>query len=999
MSVPAAEVSESHRPTDGREPDVVRITEARAYSYRAPRANSAQSRPINYVVLLRGQGEGGADVNGIGESQPRSWKTGDDAGDSWVFLRAVLETLQGAQLRTASPEDSLASVGRLLAEISALAPAHATDEGAPNPFRGTLLGIEVALLDLVAKSHGLPLVDLLGRQRDKAPLAPPMVSPRAKFPALRKKLARQGGAYQFARLNPASGVDSTIDFMELVATINRRRRINQPAKPLWVDFNGAYTFEEAHTLVAEVVRTAAANQLPSTILLEQPVGANSGELLPRLQDEIDTAVAETGRADLDIRVVADESVWDAESVRALQEIGSVRAINIRPAQAGGLLASLEMVEQVLQRDPDALIFVSRMLGASRITASALRHLALAMPKVDGAMVASVVEGTLNMSEYVKTPEELAEEDRLAEEEAFQEKVQDSDSNFNSPVELIHSVSDDEPDSDDGDEDEVEPTHGDQREESEGSGTSGTRHEDYGWDDEKGEDEAEEPDEQDRLRGFRVKDVPGIGVRLLFSGLISDARASLIFPVPPAHTFEGQSVTTYDDVDDLHPLGPNGSKGHLLEREALALGLNTVRYSKGAFIATDGEHEAISFKWSRNPVSSAASLSLCTHKEATRMQLQRHGVPVPQGRTFASGEFAIAKQFVDRIGYPVVVKPAMGVRGIGVVAGIQDEEQLDAAFEIMGSSKLGKQDFIVEKHVMGRDYRILVVGDEVVAAILREPASVVGDGRSTIAELLINKNIARRRNPHLWARPAKYDAAAHHELRKAGRTLESILPEGEQQLLANTCSLSQGGDSIDVLDQMHPTIKEACVKAVNAMPDLEYCGVDFLLEDHSKPLDEQDAGICELNAHAAIGNCEYPMFGTPRKVAAKLMRTCVDSYGFNVPDQPSEELSLHLTIRGRVTRVGFRKWLQRRAQTSGVQGWVKNVDSKTVEAVIVGPTAPATAVAAATVLGPKRALPTSYTAVHIDPPEYVAGFQVIEDAPGEVTEVQDAPEAAAENVRG
>src|SRR5699024_11011534 len=135
-----------------------------------------------------------------------------------------------------------------------------------------------------------------------------------------------------------------------------------------------------------------------------------------------------------------------------------------------------------------------------------------------------------------------------------------------------------------------------------------------------------------------------------------------------------------------------------------------------------------------------------HKEGTRMQLQRAGLPVPQGRTFSNGDFSTAKLFAERIGYPVVVKPAMGVRGIGVVAGIQNEGELDAAFDILASSKLGKQDFIVEKHINGRDYRIVVVGDQVIAAIQREPASVFGNGESTVAELLLNKNIARKRNP-------------------------------------------------------------------------------------------------------------------------------------------------------------------------------------------------------------------------------------------------------------
>src|SRR5690606_34363311 len=93
--------------------------------------------------------------------------------------------------------------------------------------------------------------------------------------------------------------------------------------------------------------------------------------------------------------------------------------------------------------------------------------------------------------------------------------------------------------------------------------------------------------------------------------------SAAFPPPPAPTYNGMASTTYHEVPYLKPLGSKGTKGHLLEREALMLGLSTVRFSKGAFLATDGKQPPLIFKWSRSPRSSAVSLALCTHKEATR----------------------------------------------------------------------------------------------------------------------------------------------------------------------------------------------------------------------------------------------------------------------------------------------------------------------------------------------------------------------------------------------
>lgn len=972
------------------------ITQAQAYSYRVPKASASRSRLTNYLVLLKGTTTDGRQIEGLGEGQPRSWRTGDDAGDSWQFLEDAVGLLYNQRFSTADAAGALRQVRAAMQRVSERADLRAASPDYEKPFRGSMLGVEVALLDLLAKARNETLAQLLGQKRDSVALAPPAISPTTAFRVLQRKVNNQGNKYEYIRLTAAAGLQENLDLLTLAARADRSQQAGQSAKPLWLDLNGSLTPEEATQLLQDIADAVDQGTLPPQVMLEQPVPVTHRVHLGVLQQQADEAARNATREAVDIRIVGDESVSDVDDVEQLRQVGGVGGINIRPAQAGGLLASIDLAEETLAADPDAKIFLTRMIGASRITASSLRHLALALPRIDAAVVSSVVERTLRISHRVKTEQERAERQRAVAKSAVAQQLESRPGAEPSPaissLQVISNDMDDDIDPDDPVEVDDDVDSKPASEEADEPGPQ--RHEDSV----KGApgkayitaDDAEIYRETDPVRRFRVRDVPGLGMDLRFSGLVSEVRKAVSCPAGQETTYHGIPVTQYDDVDDLHPLGPNGSKGHLLEREALALGLNTTRYSKGAFTATDGESEPVPFKWSRNPLSSAASLALCTHKEATRMQLQQAGVPVPAGRTFARGDYATAKEFVNRIGYPVVVKPSMGVRGIGVVAGIQDEEQLDAALKLMAGSRLGDQDFIVEKHVHGADYRIVVIGDEVIAAIQREPASVLGDGTSTIGELLIAKNIARKRNPHLWARPAKYDDAARHELEKSGRSLDTVLPKGERQLLANTCSLSQGGDSIDVLDEMHPSIKEASVAAVKAMPGLYFCGVDFLLEDHTKPLNQQDAGICELNAHAAIGNCEYPMFGTGRPVAKTMMRAAVDRYGLKANAERADQVALHLTIRGRVTGVNFRNWLRRRADISGVSGWVRNVNRRTVEAVLVGPTDPTTAVAAATILGPQRAVPTAYEARHIPFPEELNGFEVREDAPqGTPVEAIDA----------
>lgn len=861
----------------------LRITESRAVSYRIPATGASNTKHVNYAVALTAADSDGRHVKGSGEGHPRAWITGDNAGSSWAFTSDVARRLENAELDVSDVEHALNSVEKLMSEFFTLADEHAAGSVNQHPFRGSLLAVETALLDLSARALRLPLADLVAASLGQnaavvagqaaQEIAGPVEGAESEEPfqiSARRPLDWEGDVVSDLQH------DDLVHALLILETITRHYASAPMPETLGIDIGGILDNGAAKAFVRRVVTAAAEGALPKHVVLERVGPRHRRNRVQLLQDEADALLKTAGRSDITVQLHQQWRYWDHQTPSRQLEAEDYPSVQVvRPSQYGSLLRSAQAVNAMLAARPDSMVILADVSGSTSLARAALRSLAQAQPRAE-ALISDAVDG----GEF--------------------------------PV------------------------------------------------------------------GTASGDAYGHGAYLAYEAIVGDVREMTTFPAPASPTYEGRPVAVYDDVDHLHPLGPNGSKGHLLERQALALGLTTTRYSKGAFRAGDDQQAPLIFKWSRNPLSSAASLALSTHKEGTRMQLQRAGLPVPQGRTFSNGDFSTAKLFAERIGYPVVVKPAMGVRGIGVVAGIQNEGELDAAFDILASSKLGKQDFIVEKHINGRDYRIVVVGDQVIAAIQREPASVFGNGESTVAELLLNKNIARKRNPHLWARPAKYDAAARHELQKVGMTLSSVPAEGERVLLANTCSLSQGGDSIDVLDELHPSIIDACVKTVNAIPQLEYCGVDFLLEDHTKPLDEQDAGICELNAHAAIGNCEYPMFGTGRPVALTLMRRAVEHYGVKAAETPAKELALKLTIRGRVTGVGFRRWLQRRARSSGVNGWVRNVDRKTIEAVLVGETVAATAVAAATILGPSAAVPTSYVADHIEKPN-VNDFQIREQS--------------------
>ena len=441
---------------------------------------------------------------------------------------------------------------------------------------------------------------------------------------------------------------------------------------------------------------------------------------------------------------------------------------------------------------------------------------------------------------------------------------------------------------------------------------------------------------------------------------------------------GDLPNYYDEEQFLEPLGPVGAKARLLQKAALLAGYSTIQYTKSAFSIIDDDNDELFFHGSATPLNTAGAKAICNDKETTRLMLQRRGIPVPQGRSFNNGDFETAHIYAEQLGYPVVVKPAMGTMGIGVKAGIQNEVELFRAFEHLKTSRLANQGFIVEKHIEGEEYRILVIGDEVVAAVRREAASVVGDGIHNVAELILRKNKFRRTNPQLASSPIIYTADSQHLLEEQALTLSSVVEKNRFVKLASTSNISVGGDSREVLDTLHPSILSASIEAVRAVPGLNYCGVDFILPNPKLALDEQSAGICELNAQAASGTAEYPLFGPSRPVPQKTIEHCTRMYDAKVrAPSNSELLSVRLRIRGRVTGVGYRRWFKKWADEFGLVGRIFGVGPRTIEAELQGDPLAVAALAAAAIRGPRKARPTSVRTVHQRRRLRARSFKVVE----------------------
>ncbi len=267
-------------------------------------------------------------------------------------------------------------------------------------------------------------------------------------------------------------------------------------------------------------------------------------------------------------------------------------------------------------------------------------------------------------------------------------------------------------------------------------------------------------------------------------------------------------------------------------------------------------------------TSALGVDISSDKSLTNRLLASAGLPVPRSEMVRSEEEAVAG--AARIGFPVVVKPLDGNHGRGVSLEIADEEGVRLGFQrAIGESRSGLM--VVESFVAGNDYRVLVIGGQMVAVAQRVPAHVTGDGEHTVAELVETTNQDPRRgigHEKVLTR-IKVDGAAEELLAKQGFKLEDVPPKGTIVKLASTGNMSTGGISIDRTWEAHEenvVIAEEAARVVG----LDVAGIDFLTPDISQPVRETGGAIIEVNAAPGFRMHTNPTEGEPQYVAKNVI---------------------------------------------------------------------------------------------------------------------------------
>lgn len=265
-------------------------------------------------------------------------------------------------------------------------------------------------------------------------------------------------------------------------------------------------------------------------------------------------------------------------------------------------------------------------------------------------------------------------------------------------------------------------------------------------------------------------------------------------------------------------------------------------------------------------TSSIGVEIACDKEDTKYLLEQNEVPVPKGDVIRTERGL--KEVIDDIGFPIVIKPINGNHGRGITTNIQNMEDALIAFE---AAKNVSRSVIVEQYITGDDYRLLVIDYKLVAAALRTPAAVTGDGRSTIQELIdeVNKDPRRGYGHENVLTEISVDKMTEKILQEEGMTLDTVLEKEQTLYLKDTANLSTGGTAEDVTDIVHPYnifMAERIAKIIG----LDICGIDVMTSDITKPLPEMRGAVLEVNAAPGFRMHLAPTKGLPRNVAGPVI---------------------------------------------------------------------------------------------------------------------------------
>lgn len=278
-----------------------------------------------------------------------------------------------------------------------------------------------------------------------------------------------------------------------------------------------------------------------------------------------------------------------------------------------------------------------------------------------------------------------------------------------------------------------------------------------------------------------------------------------------------------------------------------------------------------FRYNSLDLNPLGASEISKDKDYANFFMGKMGYPVVPGRAFYSRDWALAigskknihaaYTYAKSLGFPVIVKPNSGSQGMGVSLVHNRNEFYKAMNFIFSRDRVA----LVQRPIVGNDYRIVVLDGKVISAYQRLPLSLVGDGKSSIAKLLGKKQLLfKKLGRDTKIKPSDFRIA--QKLKHQGFNKRSVLAKGQKIFLLDNANLSSGGDSLDVTKQLHPKFKKIAGSIAHDM-GLRLCGVDLIIEGS---IEQLPVKFWVLETNAAPGLDHYVLTGKKQEKIVEAM---------------------------------------------------------------------------------------------------------------------------------
>lgn len=323
------------------------------------------------------------------------------------------------------------------------------------------------------------------------------------------------------------------------------------------------------------------------------------------------------------------------------------------------------------------------------------------------------------------------------------------------------------------------------------------------------------------------------------------------------------ITEMKRLRERERFGP--STGSIID-EAVNRNIPYIRLNANSLVQLGYGKNQVRFRATMTDKTSSIAVDIAGNKEETKKILEEQAIPVAKGMTVSYRHEL--DTVITKIGFPLVFKPLNGNHGKGATINIKTIEEAVKAFEY--AQKYSRR-VIVERFITGCDFRVLIINNKMVAAALRVPAHVKGDGQSTVQQLIDaeNKDPRRGYGHENVLTEITIDRDTLDLLKKREYTPDSIPQKDEIVYLKSTANLSTGGTSIDITDKIHPQNIFICERIARVI-GLDICGIDIMAVNLSQPLNETGGVVLEVNAAPGFRMHLAPSEGLPRNVAAPVL---------------------------------------------------------------------------------------------------------------------------------